>query len=143
MKREKTDYKQYLELLFKSLKVEPQREYMFHPTRKWRLDFAFPDRKIAVEYEGMAFKVEKSRHTTISGFSNDCEKYNELAIAGWTLVRVNAKLIDSGIAATQIARAFMEKAAGILMIGDAQEGFHMIDAVAAAGCKASVEVRAK
>ncbi len=95
--------------MFKSLGVEPMREHLFHPRRRWRLDWAFPDRKIAVEYEGLAFHGGKSRHVTISGFTGDAEKYNELALMGWTLLRFNAKHVQSGVAAEQITRAFKGK----------------------------------
>tara|TARA_R110002126_G_scaffold288065_2_gene441348 strand:+ start:900 stop:1049 length:150 start_codon:yes stop_codon:yes gene_type:complete len=27
----------------------PEAEYRFHPTRRWRFDFARPDKKLAVE----------------------------------------------------------------------------------------------
>ena len=33
------------------LGVEPVKEYLFHSTRKWRFDYAFPDSKIALEVE--------------------------------------------------------------------------------------------
>jgi len=33
---------------------EPEREYRFHPRRKWRFDAAWPDAKLAVEVEGGA-----------------------------------------------------------------------------------------
>lgn len=104
--RPKIDYKHQIELIFKALHVEPTREYVFHETRKWRIDWAFPDRKIAVEYEGMPFKVKKSRHTTIDGFTKDAEKYNELALAGWRLLRFNAKSIMAGLAHNHITRIF-------------------------------------
>ena len=100
----KCKYKDDIELIFLSLNVKPEREYQFHPTREWRLDWAFLDRMLAVEYEGMPFRG-KSRHTTIGGFSGDCEKYNELALAGWTLLRFNAIHVKSGLAHDQIVRA--------------------------------------
>ena len=34
------------------LKIEVVKEYLFHPTRKWRFDYAIPDHKIALEVEG-------------------------------------------------------------------------------------------
>ena len=95
---EKHELTRYLLYAFKEL---PVLEYKFHPTRRWRLDFAFLHKKVAIEYEGMPF-MGKSRHTTISGFTGDCEKYNELAIMGWTLLRVNAPLLRSGVAYAQI-----------------------------------------
>lgn len=56
-------------------------EYQFHPTRKWRLDFAIPELKIAIEIEG------RGRHQTIKGVRNDLEKYNTAVEMGWKLFR--------------------------------------------------------
>lgn len=70
-----------------------KKEHVFHPTRKWRFDFALPDKKIAFEYEGIF--SGKSRHTTISGFSEDCEKYNEAALLDWKVFRFTAKTLKS------------------------------------------------
>ena len=74
-----------------------QREYIFHPTRRWRFDFAFPELKIAVEIEGgIHLKGKrKSRHTTAKGFTEDCVKYNEAACLGWTVLRVTADQVRS------------------------------------------------
>lgn len=68
--------------------VQLQEEYSFHPTRNWRFDWAIPSLRVAIEYEGVI--SEKSRHTTLSGFSNDAEKYNEAAALGWKLIRLTA-----------------------------------------------------
>ena len=87
-----------LELIFLALKLAPVREYRFHPDRKWRFDFAFPELKLAIEYEGLPLQVEKSRHTTVTGFAGDCEKYSEAAILGWRIIRVNALSMQSGVA---------------------------------------------
>lgn len=65
------------------------KEYLFHPTRKWRFDFALVDQKIAIEYEGIM--AGKSRHTTISGYTGDTEKYNAAAELGWTVLRFTVK----------------------------------------------------
>ena len=64
-------------------------EFMFDPERQWRFDFAVASKKIAWEYEGLMSK--KSRHTTISGFTGDTEKYNEAASQGWRVFRYTAK----------------------------------------------------
>lgn len=63
-------------------------EYKFHPTRKWRFDWAITERRIAIEYEGLM--SEKSRHTTKKGFTGDTDKYNEAQIRGWKVIRVTA-----------------------------------------------------
>jgi len=74
---------------FKDIKTfgipEPEREYHFHPTRRWRFDGAYPDKKIAFEIEGGVY--QRGRHTRASGFIGDCEKYNEAARLGWRVFR--------------------------------------------------------
>lgn len=62
------------------------REYKFHPERKFRFDFALINEKIAIEYEGI--NSQKSRHTSLTGYTADTEKYNIAAAAGWRVIRV-------------------------------------------------------
>ena len=64
---------------------KPQVEYRFHPTRRWRFDYAWPDLKLAVEYEGGTWSG--GRHTRALGYAKDCEKYNEAALLGWKVFR--------------------------------------------------------
>lgn len=71
----------------------PEREVKFHPTRKWRFDFAWPDKKLAVEIEGGVYSG--GRHTRAKGFIADCEKYNEAAALGWTVLRFTADEVKS------------------------------------------------
>lgn len=66
-----------------------KKEFRFHPERMWRFDWCFPSLKIAIEYEGLM--SEKSRHTTISGFTGDAEKYNAAQQLGWKVMRYTAK----------------------------------------------------
>jgi very-short-patch-repair endonuclease len=80
-----------------------EEEYRFHDTRKWRFDFAWPDRMIAVEVEGGIYAG--GRHTRGSGFEKDCIKYNEAALLGWTVLRVTASMIDSGEVIQFVERA--------------------------------------
>ena len=63
----------------------PVTEYRFHPTRRWRFDFAWPEHKLAVEIEGGAWTG--GRHTRGSGFVSDCDKYNAATILGWRVLR--------------------------------------------------------
>ncbi len=76
-------------------KLSPTREYLFHPDRKWRIDFAWPDLKLAVE-------VESSVHRIRSRFAGDLDKYNALVLAGWTLLRYTRKMIESGQAINEV-----------------------------------------
>lgn len=70
------------------------REYRFHDVRRWRFDFAWPSRKVAVEVEGGTFTG--GRHTRGLGFRKDCEKYNTALLDGWKVLRFPAEQISSG-----------------------------------------------
>ena len=75
---------------------EPEREYRFHPVRRWRMDFAWPQQMVAVEVEGAVYT--RGRHTRGRGFTADCEKYAEAALLGWTVLRFTRQQIESGYA---------------------------------------------
>ncbi len=63
----------------------PVPEFKFDPNRKWRYDWAWPDKKIALEVEGAVFA--QGRHTRGAGVLNDMLKYNAGVIAGWRILR--------------------------------------------------------
>lgn len=63
----------------------PTPEFRFHPTRKWRYDWAWPDKKVALEVEGGTWI--NGRHNRGSGFVRDMEKYNAAAVAGWRVLK--------------------------------------------------------
>ena len=64
----------------------PEPEFLFHPKRKWRFDYAFPAHKVAVEIEGGVWT--KGRHTRGKGYTNDIKKYNEATVLGWRIIRM-------------------------------------------------------
>lgn len=64
-------------------------ELQFDEKRKFRFDYAIPSLRLGIEYEGIM--SEKSRHTTISGYSKDIEKYNLALTQGWKVLRYTAK----------------------------------------------------
>lgn len=74
-------------------RIELVREHKFHPSRKWRFDFAHLATKTAIEIEGGTWNG--GRHTRGSGYSKDCEKYNEAAKLGWCVLRYTADKINS------------------------------------------------
>lgn len=74
----------------------PVREFRFHPTRKWRFDFAFVDHRIAMEVDGAVWTG--GRHTRGAGYEADAEKLNEAAVLGWRVFRVTRSMIKSGYA---------------------------------------------
>ncbi|KFA99467.1 hypothetical protein [Vibrio sp. ER1A] len=63
-----------------------EQEYLFHPSRKWRMDYAWPDSKLALEVHGGHHT--KGRHTRGLGFANDREKMNEAQLLGWIVIEV-------------------------------------------------------
>ena len=72
----------------------PEQEYRFHPTRRWRFDFAWSACKVAVEVEGGTWTG--GRHTRGSGFEKDCEKYNAAALLGWRVLRFTTVMVEDG-----------------------------------------------
>ena len=90
---------------------EPVHELAFHPSRKWRFDFAWPTWKLAVEVDGGTFaRGRSSGHTSISGMARDREKDAEAAILGWSVIRVDAVHVDNGIGADWVRRWIKERA---------------------------------
>lgn len=61
----------------------PIRDYRFHATRKWELDFAWPDYLLAVEIDGGA--PGGGRHQRRKGFNADAEKSRSLI--NWRVLR--------------------------------------------------------
>jgi very-short-patch-repair endonuclease len=82
---------------------QPEREYRFDPKRRWRFDFAWPLGTVAMEVEGGSWVG--GAHTRGAHFEQDAEKYNEAALAGWLVLRVTPRQIDSGQAIEWIKRA--------------------------------------
>ena len=88
---------------------EPEREFRFHPTRKWRFDFCWPECKVAVEVEGGIFKRGPGGHTSITGIKRDIEKINAAQLLGWRVFRFHAQHINDD-EAVPLVRQAMEAA---------------------------------
>jgi hypothetical protein len=73
---------------------EVRTEYRFHEVRRWRFDAAIPELLLAVEYEGGS--PGRSRHTSFTGYSNDCQKYSTAAAMGWWVLRFTSTCVKSG-----------------------------------------------
>ena len=74
----------------------PQAEYRFHPERKWRIDWAWPDQKVGLEVDGGIWIPGGGRHTRGAGWLRDTEKLNTLAVMGYRMVRATPQQIADG-----------------------------------------------
>lgn len=74
----------------------PKKEYRFHPPRRWRIDYAWPEHKLAVEIEGGGWIG--GRHNRPVGFVKDMEKYNALTMDGYRLLRFTPQMVSTGYA---------------------------------------------
>lgn len=90
----------------------PVHEYHFKEGRKWAVDFLFDD-WLAVEVEGSPWigkpcpackQRSGGRHNHGQGFLDDMEKYNELTICGFVLIRILHEQIKDGSAFALIKR---------------------------------------
>ena len=83
-----------------------QREYRFHPPRRFRLDFAWITPRptpLAVEVNGGIWVG--GRHTRGPGATSDAVKSALLAIDGWRLMTVTTDHVRSGQALAWITQA--------------------------------------
>lgn len=70
-------------------------EHRFHPTRRWRFDWAWPSIMCAIEYEGGTWS--QGAHVRGAHFSSDCEKYNTAQMMGWKVFRLTADMLTAGL----------------------------------------------
>jgi len=61
----------------------PVAEYQFAPPRRWRFDYAWPDCRVAVEFDGGQWVTHGGRHNRDS----DRDKLNHAAALGWRVLR--------------------------------------------------------
>ncbi len=73
----------------------PQTEFVFHATRKWRFDYAWPEpHKVAVEIEGGIWN--RGAHVRGGHFISDMEKYNAATKDGWKVFRFTPQQLKKG-----------------------------------------------
>lgn len=83
-----------------------EREYRFHPVRRWRFDFAFPAKKIGIEIHGAIYT--QGRHSRGAGIEGDMEKINEAQILGWDVLCFSGGAIKNGEALQTLERYLKE-----------------------------------
>lgn len=91
---------QKIEIKLKFLNLEYRKEFLPIKGRQFRADFYIPSLDLLIEFEGV--NAKKSRHTTLLGYTEDCEKYNLMSLAGYKLLRyttINAHNLEADILA--------------------------------------------
>ena len=82
-------------------------ELKFHPTRRWRFDYAIPRLKIAIEIDGGVWI--RGRHNSPKGYINDMEKFNEAAALGWVVLKFTPEQKFTRQTIDVIARTISER----------------------------------
>ncbi len=99
----------------------PDRDFVFHATRKWKLDFAWPFLrsprtgarvKLAVEIQGGTRMKVRAGHSSADRQANDAEKHREAQLDGWVLLCYT----DAEIAAKGYEAIAREVAAAMLKL---------------------------
>lgn len=64
----------------------PVREHRFAEPRLWRFDYAWIERRIAMEVDGGVWDFAPGRHSRRQGYINDQRKRNAAQLRGWIVL---------------------------------------------------------
>ena len=79
----------FVQLCMQSGLARPTPEYQFLGDRRFMFDYAWVDKRIALEVEGGIFI--RGAHGSVGGILRDIEKYDLAAVTGWIVLRVVAE----------------------------------------------------
>lgn len=78
-------------LVCAGLRAPVQQHRIRAGSRTFRIDLAYPDRKLTIELDGWEF------HRSRSAFDDDRARANALVLAGWTVVRFTSRSTDGDV----------------------------------------------
>lgn len=81
--------------------VMPVTEWRFHHERKWLMDFAWPDFKIAIEINGGIWRRGGGAHTG-RGHYRDMEKMNAALLLGWRVLQFAPEQVSAAMDALDV-----------------------------------------
>jgi very-short-patch-repair endonuclease len=81
----------------------PTPEFRFHPVRKFRWDWAWPEHRLALEVEGGVWSG--GAHGRGTGIVRDMEKSTLAAEEGWRIIRVTPSNLATEATMDSIHRA--------------------------------------
>lgn len=88
-----------LEVQLRAHNIRFEKQYRFHPTRKWRADFAMLNEQrkgLMVEVQGGIYSG--GRHTRGDAIEDECEKFAYAIMLHWYVMPITAKQIANGSA---------------------------------------------
>lgn len=88
--------------------VRLEREVRFHPTRRWRFDFADVARKIAYEIQGGLYQAQ-SGHRSHDGVTRDFEKLNAAQLLGWRVFQITTYTMKDAEYMAELAQFHREQ----------------------------------
>jgi len=92
----------------KSVGVEMEQQYKFHPTRRWRLDFADISSSVAVEIDGGEFA--NGAHNRGARMARDYEKRNEATMMGFAVLQFTGAMVKRDpVGLARLVGALIEK----------------------------------
>lgn len=79
-------------------------QYVFHPRRRWKFDWAHPESRVAIEVHGGTW-MHKSRHVSGTGFWGDRIKMNAALRLNWKVF----ELISDDLSDPRIHREILDE----------------------------------
>ncbi len=96
-----SDIEENLDFQLRAVGLNPKRQYKFHPERRYKVDFAFPEHRLIVEVNGGVW-MPKSGHNSGVGITRDYQKSNVAQLMGYTYLQFTRKDIEDGTALATI-----------------------------------------
>lgn len=82
-----------------------QREFRFHPVRRWRFDIAMPRLRLAIECDGGLYI--RGRHSRGKSQEDDYVKHNAAVVLGWRVLKFGPNHVKSGEALRVVEQALL------------------------------------
>jgi very-short-patch-repair endonuclease len=84
-----------------------EKRFRFHPTRRWRADFAHLPSRTLIEIEGGIYIND--RRNRGAGLAADLEKYLEANLAGWRVERFRVSYLRTILSLLRIVASLISK----------------------------------
>lgn len=103
--RKRSELELTFEFQLNALKLLPHEyEFIFHETKRYRFDFAWPDIKFAVEIQGGEFI--NGAHNRGLRMRQDFEKLGEALMLGWNVYYCTGAMVKDGSAVNFVEKYF-------------------------------------